>query len=687
MMNFKKSYRYYSLLFLTLMIGALLTLIACATPTPETVIKEVKVEVIVTKEVIKEVEAKAAYLATTGKQVPNYKYTGSAPTSFSEAPSLTALANAGKIAPLQDRLPSEPLVVVPPDRIGKYGGTLRFGFLGAGDPDAILETNFDSPVKLSRDGKEIEPNLAKSWSVSADGKSWTWNLRKGMKWSDGTAYTSDDWIFAWEDLTNNPAFSGGPSGDFKVNGEKATLVKINDTSFKYSWPTPYHGFAWQLTGFGAAGTYVWGFNYAPKHYFSKMHPKYTSADVVAQQVKDAGVEDWAKLIRLKAFWWQNNPEVPVIGPFKGITTAHNEVWRMTRNPYYWVVDPEGNQLPYIDSWNGQASQSKELLNLAAMGGQLDFQYRHVDINKLPLFKASAERGNYRLILWPRPGGNEGNIYVNQTYDADPEIAKYLTNLDFRKALSYAIDRSEIATAIWHGTGVGRNFLPFPDHPMYPGAEYETKFATYDVAKANSLLDGIGMTKKDSNGIRLRGDGKPLEITLFISPGAHVSYEGLGSLLEGYWSKVGIKTLLKVGKRPKPANLFQLYIWEAGHTGDPWLSPHFAFPFWTGTFQGPKVGEWYQSGGKDGVDPNSRPELKGHARILELFDAGKLAKTEERVKMGQEVFRTIVDNQIAIGTIGMGPAFNGVGIVRNNLINVPETYAFIGAIRPALFSFE
>src|SRR5262249_20447125 len=109
------------------------------------------------------------------------------PRRFQEAPQLAVLVQQGTLPPVQARLGSEPLVLRPVHEIGRYGGVWRRGFTGPGDkwngyrccsgPDHVLFWDYT--------GSKIVPNVAKGWEVSADGRSITLYLRRGMKWSDG----------------------------------------------------------------------------------------------------------------------------------------------------------------------------------------------------------------------------------------------------------------------------------------------------------------------------------------------------------------------------------------------------------------------------------------------------------------------------------------------------------------------
>ena len=164
-------------------------------------------------------------------------------------------------------------------------------------------------------------------------------------------------------------------------------------------------------------------------------------------------------------------------------------------PFYYEVD-EGNQLPYIDGIQMTLAENLEVLNLRAIAGEYDLQERHTDIAKLPVFLENQEQGNYSLHLDPGAYGSDATLQINHSYDTDPEIAKWLHNRDFRRALSMGIDRDQLNETFWLAVGSPGSVAPAASVPQSPGEEWRLKWATRDVEQANQLLDEIGLTAKD-----------------------------------------------------------------------------------------------------------------------------------------------------------------------------------------------
>ena len=171
------------------------------------------------------------------------------------------------------------------------------------------------------------------------------------------------------------------------------------------------------------------------------------------------------------------------------------------------MDTAGNQLPYIDKVVLTLAENLEVINLRAIAGEYDFQARHLDLGKLPVFIENQQKGGYKLHLDPGDYGGDMIIKFNLSYEADPEIAKWMNTADFRRALALGIDRDQINETFWLGTGTPSSVVPVDSNKYNPGPEYRKLWATLDVKKANEMLDKIGLAKKDAEGYRLRTDGK------------------------------------------------------------------------------------------------------------------------------------------------------------------------------------
>jgi peptide/nickel transport system substrate-binding protein len=603
------------------------------------------------------------------------------PKAFQEAPQLAELVKAGKLPPVKDRVPSEPLVLKPVQSVGKYGGTWRRGFTGPGDVENGNRINAsDKLLFWDHTGTKIVPSVAKNVEMSADGKVYTISLRRGMKWSDGAPFTADDFVFWFEDLYSNKDLVPTPIPDMSVNGKPGKVVKVDETTVRFEFEDPYFLFydllaGDTLIGGGQSVRQSQGFTfgaYSPKHYLKQFLPKYSSVEAVNELAKKEGYENWVKLIHFKKDW-SLNVDVPTLGAWKTTRPISTPTWVLERNPFYYVVDTAGNQLPYIDRIVMTLSQDTEILNLRAIAGEYDLQERHIDLGKLPVIIENQKKGNYTVHLDTAINGSDTTLQVNTSHRADPEIGKWLANADFRRALSMGIDRNQLNETFFLGVGTPGSAVPGEDSPYFPGKEWRTKYSTLDLAQANKLLDGIGLTKKDSEGFRVRTDnGERLRIQIQAVK-AFMPWPAHGEMIAQQWKKIGVWAESKEMERNLAFtrtrnNEHHIQIWTNGGTEIIYLFPRHAIPVDpTEGFMGPEFAQWYASGGKQGRKPDDPNWLK----IFELYAPAGSKQEPERIKIAHEIWKIIVDQQYNIGTVGQSPALMGVRIANNKLGNIPS----------------
>lgn len=604
---------------------------------------------------------------------------GQIPKSFQEAPMLAELVKAGKLPPVGERVPQDPMVLKPLDTVGKYGGTWRRAFTGPGDVENGNRINAaDKPLFWDPTGNIIRPSVAKAWKMSEDGKTFTLNLRRGMRWSDGAPFTADDFVFWFEDLYSNKEIVPTPIADMSPQGKPGRIVKVDETTVNFEFDVPYFLLEDMMAGDTLIGggqsvrqsqKFTYG-AYSPMHYLKQFLPKYSSVEQVNATAKAAGFENWVQMLHFKKDW-SLNPELPTLGPWKTVRPINNPVWLLERNPYFYGVDSAGNQLPYIDRVQLTLGEDLEVINLRAMAGEYDLQARHIDLGKLPVLLDNQKKGNYTVHLDLAINGSDTVIQINQSYKADPEIRKWLTNADFRRALSMGIDRKQMNETFWLGVGTPGSVVPAETSPYNPGAEWRDKWSTLDVAQANALLDKIGLSKKDSDGFRLRTDnGQRLRFQI-LAVQAFLPYPKQMEMVVDQWRKIGISAEVKEAERNLAMsrvrnNDHHMYVWTNGGTELLYLFPRHAIPVDpTEAYMGPDYAVYYASGGAQGTKPDDPNLLK----IWELFSAASGMKAPGRIKNAQEIWRILVDQQYGIGIVGQSPAFMGVRIASNKLGNV------------------
>jgi peptide/nickel transport system substrate-binding protein len=602
------------------------------------------------------------------------------PKTFNEAPQLAALVKAGKLPPVAERIGQDPLVIKPLHEIGKYGGVWRKGFTGPADfwngfrccsgPDHLLFWDYT--------GDKVTPNIAKGYEMQDGGRTLILHLRRGMKWSDGKPFTADDFVFWFEDVYRNKDLVPTPSAAMAINGKQGVIEKVDAHTVRFKFPEPYFMLPDVLAGSTDLGGHAWrGYvglgGYAPAHYLKQFHPKYVPQAELDRKAKEAKFDSWVRMFLFKNDW-ALNPELPVLSPWKTVTPINTPTWTLERNPYSVFVDTAGNQLPYIDRVVLTLAENLEVINLRAIAGEYDFQQRHLDLGKLPVFLENQAKGGYKVYLDPGDYGGDMIIKFNLSYEADPEIAKWMNTADFRRALSLGIDRDQINETFWLGTGTPSSVVPADSNKYNPGPQYRKLWSTLDVKRANELLDKIGLDKKDAQGYRLRTDGKGrLRIEIMTLGGQFLQFTQIAEMIREQWKKIGIDLIVQEVERSlalkrTAANEQQLGAWNNDGSEHLFTFPLHVFPFEISgvSSSGPLYARWFQSAGAQGKEPPAR--LK---ELMEKFKRAYGVPEKERIELGKEVWKIAAEEVYIIGVIGLGPASMGVRVVKTTMGNVPS----------------
>ncbi|MCL5942582.1 MAG: ABC transporter substrate-binding protein, partial [Actinobacteria bacterium] len=259
-----------------------------------------------------------------------------------------------------------------------------------------------------------------------------------------------------------------------------------------------------------------------------------------------------------------------------------------------------------------------------------------------------------------------------SFNKDPEIQKWISNRDFRRALSLGIDRDQINETIFLGIGTPGSTVPSDDNPYNPGPEYRKLWSVYDPKQANDMLDKIGLDKKDSDGFRLRTDGKGrLQIEVATVGAAFIQFTQLAEMVKEQWKKIGIWANVVEMERSLwvsryGANEAHITVWQNDGSDETYLYPGNFLPFGdVGTSLGVEYAKWFASGGKQGIEPKDPAILKG----WELFTKAPGQPQEERYRIGKELWKIVADEVWAIGTVGQSGAFMGIRVVKNNMGNL------------------
>lgn len=587
-----------------------------------------------------------------------------------EAPQLAQQVAAGKLPPLKERIPAEPLVIEPLDRVGRYGGSLHEAEANITTGSQLLRVGAVGTL-VEWDLRTIEPipSIARSWELSDDGKTYTILLRPGVKWSDGQDFTAEDLVFYYEAILTNADLTPVPPGWLTTNGEPVEIVQVDANTVEFRFQEPNALFP-RFLAYPAFGSAI----LRPAHYLKSFHPDFADPDALDESLNEANLETWVDLFEQKSNAWLN-PELPVLGAWRVTQPAEEGVGDrvvMERNPFYWKVDTEGKQLPYIDRIVFELA-TEELIILKISRGDIDLQ-TVLGIRDFPVLLQNAEAGGYRVFRWTPAAPNTAALYTNQCH-ADPAIRELMQNRDFRAALSHSINRDEMNGVLYNGIAEPRHPIPSEYDPYHIEGSGE-QFLEYDPDRANQLLDSLGLSERDGDGFRLRPDGQQLKLSIasYLTELRTDAYE----LVKSYWEDVGIRTEVEnlegtLWVTRVTSNQYDI----AGYAfaSDMWdLDPLWFVPTSDRTYWAPLFGLWYATGGAEGEQP---PE---HLRRLQqLYD--ELRQTVDdnaRIALGREIIATHDENVWVLGCVE--EPFVAL-IANNDMINVrqeaPNTNATAG----------
>lgn len=484
-------------------------------------------------------EAQAAITYVNRSDIEEYR----ALPAYSEPEWVTRnFVDAGKLPPVKDRLPKEPLVFKTgnmSDGIGVYGDVMRHVIGGrpegwnysAGQTQGWGGIDIGLSECLTRTGPLFEvnaedleplPNLAKSWDWADDGKSLTIHLIEGAKWSDGAPFGADDLMFYWEDNVLDPNVTPLNGASQATFGEGTTLEKIDDATVKMSFTT---AFPRQVIFALAYGTFCPG----PSHLLKPQHPKYSSNTY--DQYRNAFPATYMNM--------------PVMGAWVPVEYRSDDIIVLRRNPYYWKVDEEGHQLPYLDELHYRLSTWADR-DVQAVAGTGDFSNLEQPESYVEALKRSAQdSAPARLAFGPRSIAYTlfPNLSGNGWGEPDErgqKVRELNRNLDFRKAITMGIDRQRL----------GESLVKGPFTAIYPGGIMDvtgfydrdsTVYYPYNLEAAKAQLEKAGLKDTDGDGfVNFEGGGN-VEITLLVN-GDYATDKSLGEGIVAMMEPLGIRVI-------------------------------------------------------------------------------------------------------------------------------------------------
>ena len=425
-------------------------------------------------------------------------------------------------------LPDPPLVAdcepgIPGGRlvVTEVGDPKTFNYITANETSSedICRFLFASLLGFDTQLQQVEPGLAELWRVAPDKKTWTFKLRKNLRWSDGEPLTADDVVFTWNDIIYNPEIDNVMRDSFSIGGKKFIITKVDDLTVQVVTPEIYAPF---LESFGA------GVPILPKHILAKTVADKTFTSAYGINWKPA--------------------DIVGSGPFRLKEYKTAQYTMLERNPYFFEVDKKGQRLPYFDNIIFTVVPDMNAMSLRFLSGESDvddfiypYEYDH--------FRAESAKGRFQL-LEPGIGLEKSFFWFNQNTNVnpktgqpcvDPKKLKWFRNVKFRQACSYAIDRESIIKSIYSGRAISDFGFETPGNKKW----YDSNIppCPHDPARALVLLKEIGIEKRNGDDFLTDADGNRIEFVLNTNTG-NSAHEKTAVLIASDLEKLGFKVVFQ-----------------------------------------------------------------------------------------------------------------------------------------------
>ena len=633
------------------------------------------------------------------------------PATYGEAPMLAAMVEAGELPPVEERLPDNPKVSSEildeylDFEIGNYGGTLKHVTDDVNwDADVFVACNEALFTCASANSGEVTPNLLEAVEINDDNTEFIFTLRKGLKWSDGTEVTIEDFRFTFEDVIFNEELNPVVSSKMRAGGSSGgapmTSEFIDDQHFAIRFESSYGGFlvAISIAGWAGYTDYLKPAEYLKPYHISYAEEIHGSLESYYEFIQpyatvmgyDDATDDgvWTYVFnQLDVTNWEITDATAVLATefFAGIgheknmpmlyawimSSSENGVATWTRNPYYHKIDPEGNQLPYFDYLTSILVQDGEMVQMAYISGDADFGQGVTMIDNISTYRENAQTsGNTAYVTNNHTNPTSIAININYGLNTDGTVKddaesracqETVADVRFREALMLAVDAEEIVDSVYNG---------FAEvNPWYE--------CSHDIDAANAILDELGCLDIDGDGYRETPSGAKLQWYIFTDAAA-TDQVPVCELLCEFWSEIG----LNVGVQTTDATL--LATMQAAnevpmrvtwyHSTQTWHYLDFGQGTWA-----PLNNAWINAGGLSaaegdeisaGLEPT--PEIK---EIYALIQSMMAVTPDEAVSVVLPQIMDAMSEQIVL----LEPVINVMQcvVIDSDVGNVPETGLGIG----------
>ncbi len=554
---------------------------------------------------------------------------------------------ANQLPPMSERLPKAPRVInvaALGRQPGHYGGECRT--LIGSQKDIRVMTIYGYTRLVGYDQNlRFTADVLESYQSEGD-RIFTFKLRDGHKWSDGSPLTTEDFRYTWEDVfLNEDLQSGGVPRALLVDGKPPKFEIVDPLTVRYGWDAPNPDFLPSIAAPQPISLVM------PAAYMKQFHEKYQDKDKLKALMKKNKAKKWTALhLKMSRQYRPENPELPMLDPWCNTTKPPAEQFVFDRNPFFHRVDENGVQLPYIDRFILNISSSA-IIAAKTGAGESDLQAMGIDFTDYAFLKDAEKRYPVRVALWKRTLGSRLALLPNLN-TADPQWKPLLRDVRMRRALSLAINREEINKAVFYGLGKESADTVLPESPLYK-PEFAQAWVAWDPDQANELLDELGLTGRDDDGIRLLGDGRSAQVVVETAGESTLETDVL-ELVTDHWRQVGIALFIRTSQRDvfrsrAMAGEIMMSMWSGIDNGVPTadMNPGALAPTMGDQLQWPLWGSYYESNGQVG----EQPDLAEAAKLVELVKQWRRSPVhDERAAVWTEMLGIYTQQVFSIGIV-------------------------------------
>jgi peptide/nickel transport system substrate-binding protein len=321
------------------------------------------------------------------------------------------------------------------------------------------------------------------------------------------------------------------------------------------------------------------------------------------------------------------------------------------NPYYFMVDTAGNQLPYISEQDEIYVNEHEVRLLKLVNGEVDYKTQSLALSDAPILLENQEKGNYTVQLKPKIAYPVFSFNLTDENMAKREL---FNDIRFRQAMSLAMNRDEINEVVYFGEGEPTQYVAFSPTPEFVDEKWTQYYAEFDPEKAKQLLDEIGMVDTDGDGMRELPNGEKLTLNMqFATQGIPAP---VVEMVAQQWKNVGVDTTVKEVtpdeyRSAQSANQLSVHMWEKSQPLAVVLATSELFepPFENYFFHrnGMLWAEWVATNGEKGVEP---PDwVKTMMEDIVKFQSAPVGSPESDA-LGAKLVENMTSHLVFLGTV-------------------------------------